>query len=158
MRRRVTLAVAVAAVAIAVAWNLIAARDDAPSDLAALDLGPDAVALGAALYADNCGACHGADLAGEPGFDWRQRKADGTFPGPPHNETGHTWHHPDGLLIEMIAKGGAAFLGGEGVSGMPDFADVLSPREIASVLAFIKASWPQNIQERQRQATEASRQ
>ena len=156
MRRRAALSVAILVLVIGVAWLLITSRGAAPpADVA---LGPQAIELGAAVYSENCAACHGADLAGEPGLDWRQRKTDGTFPAPPHDETGHTWHHPDGLLIEMIAKGGAQFMGDQGISGMPGFEDVLSASEIASVLAFIKASWPERIQDRQHQATEAARQ
>ena len=82
-------------------------------------------------------------------WDWRRRKADGTFPAPPHDETGHTWHHPDGQLVLMIERGGQALLGEDGVSGMPGFGDILSQGDIDSVLAYIKTSWPENIRSRQ---------
>jgi mono/diheme cytochrome c family protein len=154
VRRRAPFVLIVLILALIVVWLLVTRNAAPPQDLA---LGPNAVELGATVYAENCADCHGVDLAGEPGFNWRKRKPDGTFPGPPHDETGHTWHHPDGLLIEMITKGGAQFLGGRGVSTMPGFEDVLSEREIASVLAFIKSAWPEHIQDRQRQATEVAR-
>ena len=48
-------------------------------------------AQGTTVYADQGGACHGANLEGQP--NWRQRRADGLLPAPPHDETGHTWHH-----------------------------------------------------------------
>src|SRR5690606_36142172 len=58
------------------------------------------VRLGESLYRDQCAACHGVDLEGETP-DWQVRDADGYLPAPPHDETGHTWHHPDQLLFDM---------------------------------------------------------
>ena len=51
------------------------------------------VARGEALYAKHCASCHGANLEGQP--DWKKRLANGRLPAPPHDMTGHTWHHPD---------------------------------------------------------------
>ena len=114
-------------------------------------------AQGAVLYAEFCASCHGADLQGEP--DWRSPKEDGTLPAPPHDETGHTWHHGDGLLFRYTKLGGQAALEATGVSeftsGMPGFADQLSDQEIRDILAFIKSTWPGRIQEIQRQRTES---
>ena len=70
----------------------------------------DAVALGKEVYANQCASCHGADLEGQP--NWRQRRADGRLPAPPHDESGHTWHHPDQQLFELTKYGPAAFVGG----------------------------------------------
>ena len=53
---------------------------------------PAVVALGEQVYAQNCAACHGAKLEGQA--NWRQRGFNGYMPAPPHDETGHTWHHP----------------------------------------------------------------
>ncbi len=119
--------------------------------------GPAVVELGERVYAENCAACHGVNLEGEPGFDWRQKKPDGTFPAPPHDKTGHTWHHPDTLLFTYTANGGQVFLGDTGTSGMPAFADVLTFQEIEAVLVYIKSTWPEAIRERQRLVTEAAR-
>lgn len=111
----------------------------------------EAVALGQRVYAENCAECHGKNLEGEP--NWRMRKADGTLPAPPHDRTGHTWHHGDDLLFSYTEKGGAA-LGGPGFkSAMPAFGDVLSDRDIWAVLAFIKSRWPEAIRNRQKMAT-----
>lgn len=101
---------------------------------------------GAALYAAHCAACHGANLEGEP--DWRSPKEDGTYPAPPHNAEGHTWHHDDRMLFDYVSRGGQAVLDDMEVSfrsGMPAFAGVLSDAEIREVLAFIEASWPERI-------------
>lgn len=108
---------------------------------------PELVVLGRKIYADHCASCHGADREGEP--DWKTRKPDGTMPAPPHDETGHTWHHPDGMLFAMTKMGGQVVAPAGYKSGMPGFKDVLSDREIIASLAFIKSYWPASIRQRQ---------
>ena len=98
-------------------------------------LNPDTVAEGEQLYLTYCAACHGADLEGQP--DWKQVNADGSFPAPPQDSTGHTWHHPDDLLLDIIANGGDPAFGGT----MPGFGDQLTEGEALSILDFIKSSW-----------------
>ena len=63
----------------------------------------EVVALGETVYAAQCAACHGASLEGQP--NWRERGADGRLPAPPHDATGHTWHHPDAVLFELTKHG-----------------------------------------------------
>lgn len=105
------------------------------------------VARGKALYAANCAACHGANLEGEA--NWRSKKPDGTLPAPPHDETGHTWHHNDQLLFDYTKHGGQA-LAPEGFkSAMPAFGGALPDDDIWAVLAFIKSRWPKAVQARQ---------
>jgi mono/diheme cytochrome c family protein len=112
----------------------------APPDLVA-----EQVALGAAVYADRCAECHGANLEGEA--EWKTQNDDGSFRAPPHTADGHTWHHPDSVLLEAIREGGARF-DGENISGtsdMPAFGDTLSEQEIIAVLAFIKSTWSDDV-------------
>ena len=90
---------------------------------------------GEELYAQHCSNCHGANLEGAP--DWKRPLADGSYPPPPHDDSGHTWHHPDELLQDIIAHGGDPAYN----SKMPAFDGTLSPDEIASVLDFIKSRW-----------------
>ena len=104
------------------------------------------VAQGKTLYHGHCASCHGSALEGEP--DWRTRRADGKLPAPPHDETGHTWHHRDELLFRMTKEGTAAIVGDDYQSDMPGFAAVLSDEEIRAVLSFIKSTWPAEIQRR----------
>ncbi|MET4701310.1 mono/diheme cytochrome c family protein [Constrictibacter sp. MBR-5] len=104
------------------------------------------VALGRAIYADHCASCHGVNLEGQP--DWRTRKADGRMPAPPHDASGHTWHHPDEQLIEMTKKGASGIVPGY-QSDMPGFEGILSDREIEAVLSYIKSTWPAEIRRRQ---------
>lgn len=100
-------------------------------------------ARGRDIYGDNCASCHGADLQGEP--DWRRPDADGYLPAPPHDSTGHTWHHPDAQLIEITRLGTEAIVGGTYRSRMIGFGDILSDDEIIAVLAYIKSTWPGQV-------------
>ena len=106
----------------------------------------DTVALGQDVYAKQCASCHGAGLEGQP--NWRERRADGRLPAPPHDETGHTWHHNDRQLFEFTKYGPAALVGGGYESDMQGYEGVLTDREILAVFAFIKSSWPKRIRER----------
>jgi mono/diheme cytochrome c family protein len=103
----------------------------------------EVVAEGRAIYADHCAACHGANLEGQP--DWRQADAEGYLPAPPHDETGHTWHHPDALLIEITTRGTEAVVGDGYRSNMGGFGGILSDDEILAVLAYIKSTWPPRV-------------
>lgn len=101
---------------------------------------------GAALYSQHCASCQGARLEGQP--DWQIAGADGVLPAPPHDETGHTWHHDDAMLTDYTRRGGQAVLDDMGVamtSGMPGFGAVLPDEDIAAILAFIKSQWPARI-------------
>lgn len=104
------------------------------------------VVLGRVLYGEQCASCHGTDLEGQP--SWRVRKSDGKLPAPPHDETGHTWHHGDQQLFELTKYGTAAFVGGNYESDMLGYEGVLTDREILAVLAFIKSTWPNEVRER----------
>jgi len=104
----------------------------------------ETLALGAKLYAEHCAACHGARLEGQP--DWRERLPSGRLPAPPHDATGHTWHHPDEVLFAITKQGFAPPVAPPGYeSDMPAFGGVLSDDEIRAVLAYIKSQWPKEI-------------
>ena len=113
------------------------------------------VALGQTVYADHCASCHGARLEGQPG--WRSRNPDGTLKAPPHDESGHTWHHSDKVLFDYTKKGSAGMALPGFNSAMPGFGEDLKDREIWAVLAFIKSRWPREVLARQRQITARSR-
>ena len=104
---------------------------------------PAAVAQGQAIYTDHCAACHGDRLQGQP--DWQSRDADGYLPAPPHDPSGHTWHHPDRQLFEITKYGIEAMVGNGYRSRMGGYADILSDTEIAAVLAYIKSTWPSRV-------------
>ncbi len=98
--------------------------------------------LGAALYDRHCGSCHGAELEGEA--NWKMRLPDGSYPAPPHDANGHTWHHDDEYLFSVTRDGGRP-RGPDWPSGMPGFRQSLTDQEIRSILAFIKSTWPDPI-------------
>jgi mono/diheme cytochrome c family protein len=106
------------------------------------------VALGTVVYRDHCASCHGANLEGQ--LDWKSRKPDGRLPAPPHDETGHTWHHPDDMLFQITKLGLKPPMAPAGYqSDMPAFDAVLTDEQIWAVLAYIKSKWPEKIQARQ---------
>lgn len=106
----------------------------------------DAVALGKNLYAQHCASCHGANLEGQ--FNWRKRQPNGRLLAPPHDATGHTWHHKDQHLFAITKFGTAAVVGGKYETDMRGYKDILTDREILAVLAYIKSTWPRKIRER----------
>ena len=107
------------------------------------------VALGEVLYQQHCASCHGAELEGQT--NWRLRDENGYLPAPPHDETGHTWHHPDEQLFEITKIGTEAFVGRGYRSNMIGFEDQLDDSEIWAILSFIKSQWPPRIQAAQPQ-------
>ena len=114
------------------------------------------VAAGKILYAEICASCHGVNLEGQE--DWQSPGPDGILPAPPHDDTGHTWHHGDALIFGYTKLGGKAALAAEGIefnSGMPGFGEVLSDQAIWDILAYIKSTWPGRVQEVQAVRTEA---
>lgn len=98
----------------------------------------DLIAEGQPLYAQYCAACHGANLEGQP--NWKQPLASGKYPAPPHDDSGHTWHHPDALLLSIIHDGGNGS-NGQIPSDMPAFKDQLTARQMEAVLEYIKSRW-----------------
>jgi hypothetical protein len=105
-------------------------------------LNPKSVATGEKLYNQYCASCHGINLEGVA--DWKIVLPDDSFPPPPHDSGGHTWHHPDELLIDIIANGGDSSLFN---TKMPGFGDQLSESEIVAVLDYIKNHWGQEERE-----------
>ena len=103
------------------------------------------VTLGQNIYSENCASCHGVDLEGQE--NWQKRDDEGYLPAPPHDETGHTWHHPDEYLFLMTKYGIEKIIGKKYLNNMPAYENILSDKEIIAVLSFIKSTWPSQIQE-----------
>ncbi|MDQ2736142.1 MAG: cytochrome c [Pseudomonadota bacterium] len=109
---------------------------------------PQVVKLGAKVYQARCAVCHGAHLEGQP--NWRKTDATGRFPAPPHDASGHTWHHPDDLLFRITKYGVAKASDLKDYdSAMPAFDGVMTDAEIIAVLSWIKAQWPPEIRKEQ---------
>ena len=92
------------------------------------------VAQGEALYAQYCAACHGINGEGQP--DWKIPNEDGSFKPPPHDVNGHTWHHDDDLLLEIVTQGSDF-----PQSQMPTFGNQLTNDEVQAILEYIKSWW-----------------
>ncbi len=99
---------------------------------------------GQVIYAEHCAVCHGAELEGQP--DWQTPDENGVLPAPPHDASGHTWHHSNAQLFEYTKLGGQGVADKLGLksfaSGMPAYDGVLSDEQIWEVLAFIASTWP----------------
>jgi mono/diheme cytochrome c family protein len=93
---------------------------------------------GRQLFLQNCTVCHGVNAQGAP--NWSQPDANGKYPAPPLNGTGHAWHHPKQALISTI-KYGTARLGG----GMPAWKDKLSDQDINDIIAWFQSQWPNEL-------------
>ena len=105
------------------------------------------VSKGKALYADNCASCHGDELEGQD--DWKSLGDDGFMPAPPHDKSGHSWHHTDQLLFDLTKYGLGKIIGKKDYkTKMPIYDDVLTDEEIVAVLSYIKSRWPSDIQNR----------
>lgn len=123
---------------------------------AAIDAGNlQLVTRGKEIYAAQCAACHGAKLEGQA--NWRTRLPNGRLPAPPHDESGHTWHHPDAVLFDIVKNG---LVPGRTAppdyqSDMPAYGDVLSDQDIVAVLAYIKSTWPARARAAQEEVTRA---
>ncbi|EEE36103.1 cytochrome c, class I [Rhodobacteraceae bacterium KLH11] len=104
---------------------------------------------GQTLYTERCASCHGANLEGQP--NWRTPDEDGILPAPPHDETGHTWHHDNQLLFDYTKLGGTETLEARGIkdfnSGMPGFEGTLTDEDIWDVLAYIHSIWPDDVRQ-----------
>lgn len=146
------LALTLAAVGAAgLAWWWAAARP-----VSALSDRPAVVALGAQVYAARCAACHGANLEGQA--DWQSPRADRKMPAPPHDASGHTWHHDGGTLFGITKQGLVPpWAPPDYKSDMPAFAGALSDAEIWAVLSFIASRWTEEAKAWQREVEAQAR-
>jgi mono/diheme cytochrome c family protein len=115
---------------------------------------PALIARGKVVYAEHCASCHGTNLEGQP--NWRKHLPNGRLPAPPHDPTGHTWHHSDKQLFDMTKFGAGALVPGY-QSDMPGFKDRLSDADIWAVLSYIESTWPADIRERQQRTNQQAR-
>jgi mono/diheme cytochrome c family protein len=115
------------------------------------------VARGKAVYDLHCASCHGARLEGQA--NWQAKLPSGRMPAPPHDASGHTWHHPDSVLFGITKYGlvPGKYAPPSYRSDMPGFDQMLSDEEIWAVLAYIKSHWPPKIREAQRNVNAPSR-
>lgn len=109
------------------------------------------LARGEALYDANCRSCHGGATGGQM-MD---------IP-PTHNANGHTWHHPDCQLIDVVLNGSGEMgemmrrmMGvPEDTPRMPAFKGKLSEEDVEAILAYIKTWWTEEQRQAQARITE----
>ena len=104
------------------------------------------VAIGKTVYAEHCASCHGVNLEGQK--NWQTPLQTGGLPAPPHDDSGHTWHHPDAVLFKYTKLGGQKLAPPPFKSNMPGFEGSLADTDIWAVLAYIKSEWPEKIRRR----------
>jgi len=100
---------------------------------------PRQAADGRALFVQQCASCHGQNAEGAPG--WATPRPEGNTLAPAHDDFGHTWHHPDRVLGEVIREGMGDPLLPESPLRMPAFGDKLSDSEIEALIAYFKTLW-----------------
>ena len=107
---------------------------------------------GAALYTANCLSCHVGATGGTM-----------TDLPPRHNANGHTWHHADCQITDIILNGSGEMgqmmrdmMGGKDVPPMPTFKEKLTEEEVAVILAYIKTWWTQEQREWQVRVTQVN--
>ena len=110
------------------------------------------ISQGSALYEVNCAKCHGKNLEGQP--NWKTPLPSGRLPAPPHDKSGHTWHHTDSAIAGITKLGLKPFAGDNYESDMPAFGAILSDKEIEAILTYIKSTWPEREQTYQQQITQ----
>ena len=89
-------------------------------------------------YDLRCAHCHGYDGNGQIASSIDNTRSLGMLPVPAHNATGHTWQHPDQLLLQVIRQGIQNPLDHY---PMPAFGDVLTDGESNQILAYIRLWW-----------------
>jgi mono/diheme cytochrome c family protein len=97
------------------------------------------VQTGQRVYQANCAVCHGANAQGAP--NWATPGPDGLFPPPPHDDSGHTWHHSDRVLYESIFNGMNDPLRPGSPLRMPAFGGKLSDGDIRAMIEYFKSLW-----------------
>ncbi|MEL6527697.1 MAG: cytochrome c [Chloroflexota bacterium] len=99
----------------------------------------DTLALGQSVYEANCASCHGINGEGQFPDAPMQPDDTGRIGAPPHNSNGHTWHHDDDLLYDIVRNGGKGTP--DRFYPMPAFGEQLSDDEIIAVIEYIKTMW-----------------
>lgn len=74
-------------------------------------------------------------------MNWLTPGPDGLYPAPPHDDTGHSWHHSDRVLYEIIRDGMGDPLKPDSPLRMPAWAGKLTDAEIRAVIEYFKSLW-----------------
>ena len=124
---------------VAVAATVAAACGDTGGDP-----DPDVATRGEQLYEASCAQCHGGPVGGQIS----------DIP-PRHNAEGHTWHHPDCLLTDIVLDGLPPRREAAGDEIMPAYRDELTAAEVDAILTYVKTWWTDEQRRSQAQVTAA---
>ena len=89
------------------------------------------VKMGEKVYLEQCASCHGVNLEGQVG--WQDTMVDGMRLAPPHDRSGHTWHHPDEMLFNLTKYGFKTMINDDYKVSMPVYDGILSDEEIIAL-------------------------
>ena len=106
------------------------------------------VQAGRRNYDSLCASCHGPNGVGSTP-NWKIPDALGNFPPPPHNDDGHTWHHADRVLFEIVRDGFHDTLHPNAPLRMPAFGNQLSDIQIRDIISYFKSLWSKEHREYQ---------
>ncbi|MCF6280811.1 MAG: cytochrome c [Candidatus Polarisedimenticolaceae bacterium] len=132
--KKILLPIVIAALLVVVTWFAIGEMSPAQERWYSMEQ----VSQGKEIYSQYCRDCHGESAGGM--FTWQTADAEGHYPPPPLDGSGHTWHHSLSLLRKMVREGGAP-LGGT----MPPFEGKLTAEEIDAAIAWLQSLWPVEI-------------
>ncbi|MDX1252453.1 MAG: c-type cytochrome [Gammaproteobacteria bacterium] len=99
---------------------------------------PAVLEKGRRIFGQHCARCHGAQAEGAP--QWRNKEADGNYPAPPLNGSGHDWHHSRQELHDFIKNGSPP-----GTGNMPAWKGKLSDEDIDAVIVWFQSLWPDEV-------------
>lgn len=111
----------------------------------------ETINLGETIYVVHCQECHGINGEGQFPDDPMKPDETGRIGAPPHNHAGHTWHHDDDLLYQIVREGGTGPI--DLFYEMPAFDEILSDEAIVAVIDFIKSMWTDDQRQQQAERT-----
>ncbi len=97
-----------------------------------------------------CAHCHGYEGAGQLQESIQQTLDLGMMTVPAHDSTGHTWMHPDQLLIRTVRQGIQNPLA---QFPMPAFGAAFTDDQILGMFAYIRLWWTPEQRQHQRRLT-----
>ena len=65
---------------------------------------------------------------------------DGITLAPPHDKSGHNWHHPDEMLLNLTKYGFKAIINDDYKVYLPVYDGILFDEEIIASLSYIKST------------------